>query len=312
MLADAVRLRTGDGFELFGLVHEPERARQVAIVFIHGLGSNGFISFTDALAEALPPAGVALFRGNLRDPEMLRIDEFLHTSGVDKGGGAYHRFEDSLLDISAWIDEAEARGYKRIILFGHSLGSLKSTHYVFQTGDPRVAGLVLASTADLIAMHRNRYTPEERARFLAIARSLVSEGKSGELMPPETTMGLMRQPVSAGSYLDRFEDPPAWDIMDLFDRGSPHAFAALQTVPVPILALFGTVNETVPANRLDRVFQRLEHEAKTAPSFQRHTLKGANHFYSGYGKEVAGVMLSWLREAVHINEKSNDSPSPTE
>ncbi len=84
--------------------------------------------------------------------------------------------------------------------------------------------------------------------------------------------------------------------MDLYDRGSTRAFEALRAVKVPILALFGTVEETVPEDRLDAVFQRLEREARNAPSFESRVLKGANHFYSGRGDEVAEITLSWLRK----------------
>jgi pimeloyl-ACP methyl ester carboxylesterase len=302
LLADAVRLHTEDGFQLFGLVHEPGDVRDVAVVFVHGLGSNGFVPFTDALAETLPAAGVALLRGNLRDSEMLRIDESPLTFEVGKGGGAFHRFEDSVQDLRAWVREAEGRGYRRVVLFGHSLGSLKSTHYLYRTRDPRVAGLVLASTADLVAMNEGRYAPEERGRFLEVARRLVREGRGRELMPPECALGLMRQPVSAESYLDRFDEPPAWDIMDLYDRSSARAFAALRTVEVPILALFGTVDETVPEDRLDAVFRRLEREAREAPAFEWQVLEGANHFYSGRGSEVARITLGWLRRVVLPDE----------
>lgn len=304
MLADTVRPRTEDGYELFGLVHEPRTAQEVAVVFVHGLGGNGFVPFTDALAEKLPAAGVALFRGNLRDPEMLRIDESPLTFEVSKGGGAFHRFEDSVPDLRAWIDEAERRGHGRVVLFGHSLGSLKSAHYLYRTGDPRVTGLVLASTADLVAMNEDRYTPEERERFLATAREMVREGRGRELMPSGCAMGLMQQPVSAESYLDRFEEPAAWDVMDLFDRGNARAFTALRAVEVPILALFGTVGETVPEGRIDAVFRLLERAAENAPSFEGRVLHGANHFYSGRGDEVAEITLSWLGKAILPSKRS--------
>jgi pimeloyl-ACP methyl ester carboxylesterase len=296
MLADVVRARTRDGFELFGLIHEPEERSGMAVVFVHGLGANGYVRFTDALASVLPAAGVALVRGNLRDSDMLGIDESPQTSEVRKGGGAYHRFEDSVLDLESWMSEAERRGYGRVVLFGHSLGSLKATHYLFRTDDPRVKGLVLASTADLVTMHEGRYTKQELADFLATAWRLVADGRGADLMPPECGMGLLFQPVSAEAYLDRFDEPASWDVMDLYDRGSKRAFEALRSVSVPILASFGTTEETVPADRLDAVFDRLQREAAEAPSFRRHVLEGANHFYSGYGDEVAAVTLAWLRE----------------
>ena len=296
MLADVVRARTRDGFELFGLVHEPEERSGVAVVFVHGLGANGYVRFTDALASVLPAAGVALVRGNLQDSDMLGIAESPRTAEVSKSGGAYHRFEDSVLDLESWVSEAERRGYGRVVLFGHSLGSLKATHYLFRTGDSRVKGLVLASTADLVAMHEGRYTEQELADFLATARRLIAEGRGANLMPPECGLGLLFQPVSAEAYLDRFDEPASWDVMDLYDRGSKRAFEALRSVSVPILASFGTTEETVPVDRLDAAFDRLQREAAGAPSFRRHVLEGANHFYSGYGDEVAAVTLAWLRE----------------
>jgi alpha-beta hydrolase superfamily lysophospholipase len=183
MLADVVRARARDGFELFGLIHNPEERSGTTVVFVHGLGANRYVRFTDALASVLSEAGVALVRGNLRDSDMLGIDESPQIADVRKGGGAYHRFEDSVLDLESWMSEAERRGYGRIVLFGHSLGSLKATHYLFRTGDPRVKGLVLASTADLVAMHEGRYTKQELADFLATARRLVAEGRGADLMP---------------------------------------------------------------------------------------------------------------------------------
>jgi hypothetical protein len=40
-LADAVPARTRVGFELFGLIHEPEELSEVAVVFVRRLDANG-------------------------------------------------------------------------------------------------------------------------------------------------------------------------------------------------------------------------------------------------------------------------------
>jgi pimeloyl-ACP methyl ester carboxylesterase len=158
--------------------------------------------------------------------------------------------------------------------------------------------LVLASTADLIALHESRYTAEQRDAFAALAQRMVAEGRGDELMPLECAMGLLRQPVCAASYLDRFGAEPAWDVMDLYGRGSQRAFTALRRVKVPTLAIFGTVNETVPADRIDHAFAVLREAATMAPSFRTAVLDGANHFYTGYGAPLASILLNWIREQV--------------
>jgi pimeloyl-ACP methyl ester carboxylesterase len=297
MLADAARIRTDDGFPLFGLGHGLEQTN-AAVLYVHGLGGNGFTLFSDDLAAALPAAGHAFVRGNMRTAEMLRIDEFPDSGVVRRGGGAFHRFGDCVRDLSAWMDYLESHGHRRVILFGHSLGSLKSAHYLGTTGDPRVVGLVLASTADLVAMHESRYTAQQRDAFATLAQRMVDEGRGDELMPRECVMGLLRQPVCAASYLDRFGAAPAWDVMDLYGRGSERAFTALRRVRVPTLALFGTVNETVPADRIDHAFDVLREATAMAPSFHTAVLDGANHFYTGYGEPLASILLTWISEQI--------------
>jgi pimeloyl-ACP methyl ester carboxylesterase len=297
MQTEVARITTADGFPLFGLGHGLEQA-DTAVLYVHGLGGNAFTLFSDDLATALPPAGHPFVRGNLRTADLLRIDEFPDSGVVGKGGGAFHRFDDSVRDIAAWMDYLQSRGHQRVILFGHSLGSLKSVHYLGTTGDPRVVGLVLASTADLIALHESRYTAEQRDAFAALAQRMVAEGRGDELMPLECAMGLLRQPVCAASYLDRFGAEPAWDVMDLYGRGSQRAFTALRRVKVPTLAIFGTVNETVPADRIDHAFAVLREAATMAPSFRTAVLDGANHFYTGYGAPLASILLNWIREQV--------------
>jgi pimeloyl-ACP methyl ester carboxylesterase len=297
MSVDVARISTADGFRLFGLGHGLGQTG-VAVLYVHGLGGNGFTLFSDDLAIALPRAGHPFVRGNLRTADLLRIDEFPESGEVRKGGGAFHRFDDCVPDIAAWLDYLESHGHHRVVLLGHSLGSLASTHYLGVTGDPRVVGLVLASTADLIAMHENRYPADQRDAFAALAERMVVDGRGDELMPTECGMGLLRQPVSAGAYLDRFGAEPAWDVMDLYGRGSERAFTALRRVRVPILALFGTVNETVPADRVDDALAVLRDAAELAPSFRTAVLDGANHFYTGHGERLASDVLAWLGECV--------------
>lgn len=299
MHGDAVKVEAADGTELFGLVHEPDGDPDVAVVYVHGLGSNGQSHLSHGLAATLPPIGIGVIRGDLREANLLRIDEVPTTQEARKGGGAYHAFADGVEDVDLWVELAFARGFQRVVLFGHSLGSLRSTHYVAEHGDDRrIIGLVLASTADLIAMHASRYTEDQLDRFLELAQRMVADGDGSELMPAECNVGLMRQPISAAAYVDRFGPDPSWDVMDLYERGSDRAFAALRQVQVPILATFGTHKETVPEERVDVTFKLLEEQAARAPSFRSRRFEGAEHFYLGHAEDVGRLVADWVAQDV--------------
>jgi pimeloyl-ACP methyl ester carboxylesterase len=295
MRAEVLKELAEDGTELFGLAHDPDGARELAIVYVHGLGSTGRSHLADGLARVLPDHGVGVIRGDLRECDLLRIDEMPTEGRVRKGGGAFHPFQAGVTDAKLWVDVARRRGYQRLVIFGHSLGSLRATHLLAEHSLDDAVGLVLASTADLIAMHASRYDEAALRQYLELAQRSVADGQGEEIMPPECSVGLMRQPISAAAYLDRFGEG-SWDVMDLYDRGSEVAFAALRQVTVPILATFGTRNETVPFERVVPTFERLRQEAVNAPSFTAEVFEGADHFYLGYADQVADRLAAWIGE----------------
>ena len=293
--ADVLKELAEDGTELFGLAHHPDGARDLVVVYVHGLGSTGRSHLADGLARGLPEHGVGVIRGDLRECDLLRIDELPEEGRVRKGGGAFHPFQAGVADARLWVEVARRQGYRRLVIFGHSLGSLRATHLLAEHTLDDVVGLVLASTADLIAMHASRYDEATLSQFLELAQRFVADGQGEEIMPPECSVGLMRQPISAAAYVDRF-GIGSWDVMDLYDRGSDAAFTALRQVSVPILATFGTRNETVPVERVGPTLERLRQEAVSSPSFTAQTFEGADHFYLGYADQVAERLAAWMGE----------------
>ena len=53
-------------------------------------------------------------------------------------GSWNERFAETDEDISAYLDEAERRGYRHIVLAGHSLGANKVIYYLSRHHDPCV------------------------------------------------------------------------------------------------------------------------------------------------------------------------------
>ena len=95
-------------------------------------------------------------------------------------GSWNERFTDTDEDIAAYLDEAERRGYRHIVLAGHSLGANKVIYYLSRNHDPRVEHFILMSPANVDYM-TSGVTHEERE----IVAALMAEGRGGggEMLP---------------------------------------------------------------------------------------------------------------------------------
>jgi pimeloyl-ACP methyl ester carboxylesterase len=141
-------------------------------------------------------------------------------------GVALEHLDDCIIDWQAWLGFLQARRFHRILLFGHSLGAVKTAYYLATEVDPRVGGCVLASpprfnTAVMLASARGA----EFAATIERARALVAAGKPDELMP--TTFPL-RSVSAAEAYLAKYAMDAKYDVL-----------ANAPKIPCPVLALVG-------------------------------------------------------------------------
>ena len=93
-----------------------------------------------------------------------------------RGGGYWGVASEEVRDLAAWVDFAEDRGFKKVVLIGHSAGWAAVRLYQAETQDGRVAGVVLASGA----VHPP--TGADDPQLVAQATRLVSEGAGDDLL----------------------------------------------------------------------------------------------------------------------------------
>src|SRR4029078_4295634 len=93
-----------------------------------------------------------------------------------RGGGYWGVASDESRDLAAWIDVAEQKGLKKVVLVGHSAGWAAVRNYQSQKQDPRVVGVVLASGAV-----RAETRPTDMKMF-ALATNLIAIGRGDEVM----------------------------------------------------------------------------------------------------------------------------------
>lgn len=291
------RMVTSDKLELQGLLFEPDNwaAASRAILFVHGAGSS-FCGdpFIEKTAEAVTRENVSFFAVNTRGHDVVSDFRTHEPNGEYESkrvGHAREIFEECVLDIVAAIDRLIGLGYEEVILFGHSLGALKALHYLSETHDLRVGGLILGSPPDIPGIFK---------RALEIARA-----------DPKTKKRLSKEKnIFIDKYSENFPSAPemresflgAGAKTNLFPFSDPQgSFEALAKVTVPLLVFYGTKEEPVVIPT-GTCLERIQKEAEEAPSVSTHVIRGAPHNYLGFEGEIAKTVSEWIRDA--YNKKS--------
>jgi pimeloyl-ACP methyl ester carboxylesterase len=266
---------TEDGLVLEGAVIRPTSAspKPVAVVWIHGLTGRFYAKSSILTGRDIAAAGYTFVSGNNRGHDfgarVMRKD-----GSALLAGGGWERFDESPHDVAAWITFTASLGFERIVAIGHSLGALKVAHYQALRQDPRVVGLVSASAA----IRAWQVNPE----LLALAEQLEAEGRANDLLP----WGSSRAGAgthSAATFLNRVRTG-----LDQFGLDDPDA--AIGKIRCPVLAFFGTVQDTGDEADLELI----RRNAKAAARVDTAIVEGADHVYTNRESAVAQVILEWL------------------
>ncbi len=290
MNVDQVNVETSDGVRLDGIFRKPpqENASRLGVdvvILHHGVaggfyGAGMFEEYSDALLEK----GCAVVRVNNRGHDPLSSA----TVGEERKrfGAAYEVVDECRHDWKAWIDFAEAQGYRRIGLWGHSLGAVKSIYYMAVQPDPRVTCTVASSPP------RFSYSAylgmEEGEEFKALADQARQYVDAGH---PEALMEVIypRENVfTAAVFLDKYGPEERYNIL----RYIPN-------VKVPLLVTIGGAEgvETGQGNSkigfagLAAEVQKLEGELENVTF---HLIPGGDHAYTHQREYAWNVISGWL------------------
>jgi pimeloyl-ACP methyl ester carboxylesterase len=276
---ELVEVRTSDGIPLSGALAKAKpqggTRRFDAVLMMHGAAAAFFEPFYRGFSAALVERGVATLRVNNRGHDVVN-------RGDGRGrllGTALETIDDCALDWDAWLSFLAGRGYKRILLFGHSLGAVKSAYYLATQPDERVAGCVLASpphfnTERMLASERG----PEFAATIATAEALVAAGKPGEFMP--TTFPL-KSFSGAQAYLSKYAAGAKFDVLELAAK-----------IPCPVFALTGE-NELPDQNfREHPAGYAAAHKKKRDLDFV--VVPNGDHYYTLAQAFAIDHLLAWI------------------
>lgn len=293
-MPEIVEVTTPDGIRLHGAFYEPDRSSSAsssleAVLVLHGAGGNfyGSTLFT-GLLPTFNRLGQAVLCVNTRGHDSIC------TAGTARGprmlGAAFETVDECRHDIAGWIGFLLARGYRQVVLAGHSLGAVKAIYSLAHDAHPAVRSLVAISPPRL--SHSRFADGPDRDQFLkefADAERHVAAGNVDALMSVRFPIPYL---VTAAGYIDKY--------------GRDERYNVLKHVPqvaCPMLFTFGTIEL-----RRGSAFQGLPEELNTlaeqGADLKVAVVAGADHFYTASRAELAGQIESWLSPAASRREAS--------
>ncbi|MBX7168490.1 MAG: alpha/beta fold hydrolase [Pirellulales bacterium] len=288
MQVELVTATAADGVRLDGAHYRPAAAGSLALdalVCVHGTGSNFYAStLLTNLAESLVGRGIATIVVNTRGHDAMCT---LSTPfGPRKGGAAYEVVDDCRLDLGAWLARAQALGYARVGLLGHSLGGFKSIYYAAGGEQPVPQCIVAISPPSL--SHAAFLAGPRRAEFLATyeqARQLADRGEPDGLIEATFPFPYL---VTARGFLDKYGPDGRYELL-----------AAVARYSGPLLVTFGAAEVRMPANVAfhgapERLLSATAN--RNAPT-QVAVIADADHFYASARQELTAVVERWLVKA---------------
>jgi acetyl esterase/lipase len=251
-------------------------------VWVHGYGSvfSSGQPMIRAMSTRLNAAGIGYFKFNTRGHDVVA------GRGRQLAGAAFERFERSIEDIRTVVAFARARGYRHIILAGHSTGANKALYYVARSRDPRIRGLILLGPISDIAAAAKQIGMRELRRRVSAAERIARRD-------PEALVPRAWGFYSARRYISLHRPREAEDVFQYYRPGA--RWTALRSVRPPLIAVVGSRDEFLD-RRPQELIEAFRGNARHVRSFTGVIVTGARHDFLGHERDLAELIVRWLRD----------------
>jgi pimeloyl-ACP methyl ester carboxylesterase len=280
VLAELVSVQTSDGVRLDGALRTPTSSATTAgpdvVIFHHGVGGNFYgASFFDDLGSLMLESGCAVLRVNSRGHDQVVL-------GPRGNLGAQFEIVDECLhDWRAWLDFAERAGYGRVLVWGHSLGAVKTIYYLATEHDPRVVCAIASSPPRFsYAAYASSVEGDRFVSDLRRAQELLAAGQPEARIDARVPLA---RTFTARTYVDKYGPQSRYDMLALAPR-----------TPVPLLITLGSLEADNLAFRDLAAAGPLLHEQSRRLRYAM--IAGADHSYQGHVAELWTAARRWLGE----------------
>ena len=281
-LGELVSLSTEDRVRLDGFFcqsEQPAATRFDAAVITHGLGGNFYSSrLLKYFGRVFNELGMAFVLANTRGHDNLTTT--IRSGRITSLGAAYEKVSESEYDLAAWSDFLSRQGFENQLLFGHSLGAIKSIYASAFRPRPHVKAIAALSATRL--NHQRLLDSaggNDFKQMLEQAKSFVAQGRGNDLMRVTFPFATW---MAADAYLEKYGPENKYDWIGFAER-----------IELPTLLVYGerelNENPAFADLRLD-----LESLARSHSQFEIEVVEEADHFYSGRIQAAGEVVRNWL------------------
>jgi pimeloyl-ACP methyl ester carboxylesterase len=277
-------IRALDGFKVEAALWQPENkppSDTTMIVQVHGSGGNLASFPLRATARALSAKGYAALSISTR-----QHDEHVNTDN----------FFDVRRDIEAAVATVKALGFKSIVLYGHSLGTVQVAFFAATDWDPAIKAVILTGAFGKLPWKSRHILIQDEGNYKALVDASIGalrDGKTSEILPIKMRwLGGVETPVTAQHFFTyRDERTSAADGTYWISR-----------IPRPILILRDQADGLVLPFEPYMLLSAAGAEGSLVPSIKYMLLPNPRppsregHQFAGNAEALVDAMLSWLIE----------------
>lgn len=288
MIVDLVRTKTDDDVRLDGILQSPasegSTPSEWVVVCLHGVGGNFYGStLFDDIAAPFLDRGIHVLRVNTRGH-----DGFSFATGKRRRqGAAFEIVDECRLDLAAWLSFlSQERGFKNIILAGHSLGAIKAVYATAMDALPIAAVLAMSPPRLSNVAFQNGEQSAEFFGDMAEAERLYQAGRPDTLLAARVPFPIL---ISAACYIDKYGPKETYNILRYIERlACPTLFTYGQLELEKGGIAFAGLPEAIGARHLPE--QQVE----------VRSIGDADHMYSGVRPALAECISDWLEFTLRL------------
>lgn len=272
-MGEEISITTSDNKRFDGVYLEGSKDKP-AVIYIHGMfGDYKTPNFVNNIKE-----------------ELIKND-FAYLATNNRGEGENSRYElleEAYLDISAGIKFLIEKGYNKIILIGHSAGTVKIVRYLSE-GEYKdnVIKLILVAPIDPLGgrIVHGRNNIEE---FLRRAREKVDQGKGKEMITSEFD----HDDVSYQTFISWYKRDELGRMFEFCNKD--YDFPILSQIKIPVKAIVGTKDEYLNPSNPGHPEEAMNILSKHIKDFNYKIIEGSGHNFNGFEKVLVEEIITFI------------------
>lgn len=277
-MTSQIKVKTKKGNLFSGLLTEAiKKPLEMIIIHVHGMAeSYKKHNMYNAMRKYYP----------LNNISFLTIQH----SGTGSQSAALERFEDCVEDIQAYVNYAVERGYKKIWLQSHSLGTSKVAYYMDKVHPSNINGLVFLSPSEMVGLVHDPIGQLDYDAMYPEAIKLVNEDRQNQILKHKLWYTIE---LSAGTFINLFGENTNTAIFNY--ANSKLGWKVINGINVPVLAITGTKDDgIVSVIDANKAMIKLTSELKSSKRVKTIIYNNCEHDFIGFEKNIVKDVVNFI------------------